>query len=143
MIPSQCPAFFRLNNNGPACGNNYCPNVCRDDVTCPIKPSREQPRVLRHETQQQDKLPMRGPAFLNSIEEAVASAERGFFDGKRAYRAQVFYNFDTGKCGIVEFGGAGAMKDYMTFFQCTVDDIKRLISRHIEKPELEREVNYS
>jgi len=52
MTPRPCTDnFLRLNNGRPACGRNYCPYVWDPDVDCEIKPSRDEPRVLRrHET---------------------------------------------------------------------------------------------
>lgn len=45
-----CPAFFRLHDGKPVCGNNYCPYVRSEEYTCPIRPSRFSPKVWRAET---------------------------------------------------------------------------------------------
>ena len=48
----QCAAFFRVGSRSsiPCCGNAYCLNVWNDEIDCPIKPSKNEPRVLRRET---------------------------------------------------------------------------------------------
>ena len=46
---AECTAFFRLNGNQPVCGGAFCPYVWNDEITCPIKPSKDAPRVLRKE----------------------------------------------------------------------------------------------
>lgn len=48
-MTSQCPAFFRLTGNQPVCGGVFCPYVWNDEIMCPIKPSKNEPRVLRRE----------------------------------------------------------------------------------------------
>lgn len=76
------------------------------------------------------------------VEIAVKKAEAGFPWGRsKKAPGMVFYNFNTGEYGAVQRGRAP--RGVMTFYQCTVEEIKKIVKYHIGHPDVEREVNYS
>ena len=75
--------------------------------------------------------------YLGSIEEAVKAANNS------KIATLVFYDYHSNRTGTIERGGGYTLKGCTTFYNCTVDEVRRHIKWHIDNPDQERGVNYS
>ena len=75
--------------------------------------------------------------YFDSIEAAATAANTN----KAA--TMVFYDFESNRVGTIERQGGYLLKGMATFYNCTAEEIRRIIKWHIDNPAMERGVNYS
>jgi hypothetical protein len=75
--------------------------------------------------------------YFDSVEDAVMAAN------KNKAATMVFYDFESSRVGTVERQGGYLLKDMATFYNCTAEEIHRIVKWHIDNPDQERGVNYS